>query len=405
MKIVVLTTGHRPDDDRIYFKEILSLLTKYPQVHLVAPVKAGETYALGSGVVLHPLVRRRGVWGRLRTLVAAAAEAIRLKPDVCHFHDLDFVVLAPWVRWRSGARMVYDAHEVYPESMLISPNIPVFLRPLAAWIVDRVEKTCAKSCALIVTADPPNTESFARTGVPAITLFNYPRLSLFVPDPLRVEVLRRDFAGRRVLIYQGTMSRDRGLFHMLEGIRRLKDDVPAVLLLLVGLNDARLRAEADDDIRRYGLGDHVRILPWVPHADMANHMALAEIGLVPWQPSEKNKKNIPIKVFEYMACGIPLLVADLPSITHYIAESGAGVVYDSTDASVFFLAARRMLENAPDRKAMAKAGLEAVARWWNWGEMEKALIAGYESLAARRFGETSLNDGEVPNHDKRYADR
>ena len=380
MKIAVLTTAHRPDDDRIYYKEVVSLLTRYPQVDLIAPVQPGEAYALGPGVALRPLPRRRGVWGRLRTVAAAAAEAIRLKPDVCHFHDLDFVVMAPWVRWRCGARMVYDAHEVYPESMLISPNIPAILRPLAAWIVDGGEKTCARACSLIVTADAPNTESFARTGVRAVTLFNYPRLSLFAPDPARVEALRRDFAGRRVLIYQGTMSRDRGLFHMLDGVRLLKKDVPEVLLLLVGLNDARLRAEAEERIRRDGLDGQVRIVPWVPHADMANHMALAEIGLVPWQPSEKNKKNIPIKVFEYMACGLPLLGADLPSTTPYIAGSGAGVVYDSTDAEAFAREARRMLGDAPGLERMARAGREAVAREWNWGEMEKRMLAAYAEL-------------------------
>ncbi len=380
MKIVVLTTGHRPDDDRIYFKEVVSLLTKYPQVDLVAPVKVGETYALGSGVVLHPLVRRRGVSGRLLTALEGAYRTIRLKPDVCHFHDLDFIVMAPLVRLLSRAKMVYDAHEVYPESMLISPHIPAWLRPLAARIVDVVEKTCARACSLIVTADLPNTKSFARTGVAAVTLFNYPRLALFAPDPKRVEELGRAFSGRRVLIYQGTMSRDRGLFHMLDGMRRLTESIPEVLLLLVGLNDERLRAEADEQIRRDGLGDQVRIVPWVPHAEMANHMALAEIGLVPWQPSAKNSKNIPIKVFEYMACGIPLLVADLPSTSHYIVESGAGAIYDSTDPNAFAREVRRLLADREGRASMAQAGRQAVALWWNWGEMEKQLIAAYAQL-------------------------
>ena len=65
MKIVVLTTGHRPDDDRVYFKEVASLLTRYPRVDLIAPADAGQTYAIDAGTVLHPLARRRGVWGRL----------------------------------------------------------------------------------------------------------------------------------------------------------------------------------------------------------------------------------------------------------------------------------------------------------------------------------------------------
>ena len=382
MKNVVLTTGHHPDDDRIYYKQIVSLLTRYPQIDLIAPVGAGETFALDPRVVLHPLARRRGPLGRLLTAFQAAFRVVRLKPDVCHFHDLDFVVMAPLIRMFCGAKIIYDVHEVYPESMLISPKIPAGFRPAAARIVEAVEKCCARFCAHIVTADEPNTASFARTGVPASTIFNYPRLSLFQVFPGRVEELRRSYPGRRILIYQGTMGRDRGLFHMLDGLCRLKADVPDVLLLLIGLNDARLRAETDDYVRRYDLGAHVRILDWVPHADMVDYVALAEIGLVPWQPSEKNKKNIPIKIFEYMACGVPVLAADLPSTAPYVSESGAGRTYDSTDAEAFAAAVRQMLADRTGREAMARAGREAVSRRWNWDIMEKRLLAIYAQWEA-----------------------
>lgn len=380
MKIVVLTTGHRPDDDRIYYKQILSLLSRYPRIDLVAPVGAGETFALDPGVVLHPLPRRRGPLGRLLTAFQAALRVVRLKPDVCHFHDLDFVVMVPLVRMCCRTKIIYDVHEVYPESMLISPKIPAGLRPAAARIVEVVEKRCARFCAHIVTADEPNTASFARTGVPTSTLFNYPRLSLFQVAPDRVAELRRSYPDRRILIYQGTMGRDRGLFHMLDGMRILKDAVPEALLLLVGLNDADLLARVQDQIRRDRLDRHVAIVPWVAHADVPSHVALAEIGLVPLQPNPKFNKNIPIKVFEYMACGRPVLAADLPAIAHFIADSGAGVLYDSTDAEAFAREARRMLEDPAAREAMSQAGRAAVAQRWNWDMMERILLAVYAGL-------------------------
>ncbi|MGD9613314.1 MAG: glycosyltransferase family 4 protein [Kiritimatiellia bacterium] len=377
---MVLTTGHRPDDDRIFYKQVVSLMTVYPRILLVAPVRPGETYQLAPAVELHPLTGRPGLCGRLLRILQAARQVVRLRPDVCHFHDLDFVVAVPALRWLTRTRFVYDAHEVYPESMLISPKIPAGLRPLAARIVDVVEKACARRCALVVTADEPNSESFVRTRVPTITLFNYPRLSLFAVDPRRLDELRREYAGRRVLIYQGTMSRERGLFHMLDGMRQLKDDVPTALLLLVGLKEPDLRAQAEAQIGRDGLADHVAILPWVPHADVPAYVALADVGLAPLQPNPKFNKNIPLKVFEYMACGVPVLAADLPAIAHFIADSGAGVLYDSTDSAAFAREVRRLLADDAGRAAMAQAGRAAVARRWNWGEMEKRLLAAYAEL-------------------------
>ncbi len=380
MKIVVLTTCHNPNDDRIYYKEMLSLLTKYPEIILLAPGSSNERYGLSPDVKFHPLRRRRGALGRLLTVFEAASEVIRMKPDVCHFHDLDFVIMVPVIRMVHRTKMVYDVHEVYPESMLISPNIPRLLRPLTAWIVGSIEKFCAHYCSLIVTADLPNSQSFLSTGVPVVTLFNYPPLSLFEPDPKRIEELASSFFGRRILIYQGTMSRDRGLFHMLNGMRLLKEEVPEVLLLLVGLNDPNLRLEADEQIQRLQIGNYVHIIPWVLHTEIVNYIALAEIGLVPWLSSAKNCKNIPIKVFEYMACSIPLLASDIPSIAYYINTSRAGIVYEPDDEKAFAKEAKRLLDDRGMRELMSKAGRESVGLLWNWGEMEKLLLKAYDKL-------------------------
>ena len=380
MNIAVVTTGHRPDDDRIYFKEIAGLLTRYPRIDLIAPTEPGETFGLAPGVALHPIPRRGGIVGRLLTVLRAARAVIRLAPDICHFHDLDFILAVPFVRLLSKAKLIYDVHELYPERMLISNKIPRWTRRPASGLVDVFEKALARWCALVVAAVDPIAERFQKAGVPAITVFNYPRLSLFAGHAPVAARLSQTYAGRRILIYQGTMGRDRGLFHMLDGMRLLKAEAPEALLLLVGLNDPGLRAQADDQIRRDRLEDSVQIIPWVPHAEIAGYMALAEIGLVPLQPSEKNKKSLPIKVFEYMACGIPQLAADLPSVVPYIAESGAGAIYDSTDAEAFAREVRRMLQDRAGLAAMAIAGRRAVSLWWNWGEMEKRMIAAYAKL-------------------------
>src|SRR5690606_15293429 len=119
------------------------------------------------------------------------------------------------LRWLTNAKIIYDVHELYSETVAISRRVPGPLRPVVSQIVDRVEKRLARGCDLIVTVVEPQTELFASTGKPIVTIHNYPRLTLFEPDPRRVHELRDKYQGRRIILYQGQQAESRGLFHMI----------------------------------------------------------------------------------------------------------------------------------------------------------------------------------------------
>jgi glycosyltransferase involved in cell wall biosynthesis len=313
------------------------------------------------------------------TLVALGL-ALRLKPDVCHFHDLDFAPMVPLMRCFSRARLIYDVHELYPERMLVSEKIPRWSRRFAARMVDLIERIAARECSVIVGAVDSITKRFRAMGSKAVTVFNYPRLSLFAPDSDRVRQLAASFGDRPILLYQGTMGRDRGLSHMLEGMAILRERMPGVLLVLVGMSDPVLREKVDARVRRDGLDECIHIVSWAPHAEIANYIAIADIGLVPLQPSKKNRKSLPLKIFEYMACGLPMLVANLDSTVPYIDESRSGVIYDSTDPEAFAREAEILLKEPKKRAAMSEGGKTAVNRSWRWNEMEHRLLETYRKL-------------------------
>jgi glycosyltransferase involved in cell wall biosynthesis len=125
------------------------------------------------------------------------------------------------------------------------------------------------------------------------------------------------------------------------------------------------------------------------------------LGLVPLQPTEKYMRNIPIKVFEYMACGLPVLGADLPPIARYIEESGAGRVYDSTSVESLAANVLDMLANEAELARMSKNGLRAVRERWNWERMEARLLEAYDELDAqirqRRTGSGRGQARSVPS--------
>ncbi len=380
MKVCVLTTGHTPDDDRVYYKQLRSLLDLPCEFHLAAPGGPEAFAGLDERVRPLPLGPGAGLAGRLRLLPRALKAMRELRPDVIHFHDYEAILLVPWLRRIPGVRLVYDSHEMYPDMVLLSERIPRPLRPPVASVVRSIELAMARRCAHVITADGPVARYLEKSGTPASVVYNYPNLELFRPDPERIRQIRSERGDRPLLIYQGSMGIDRGLLQMVEAMKGLSRSHPAARLLLVGNLRPALRQRVYEAVARQGLEDHVECTGWVDHRDIVNWVGAASIGLIPFLPVEKYKKNIPIKQFEYMACGLPIVAADLPPIRRYVGEAECGILYPSGDVNALEAGIARLLDDAPERERMARAGRAAVEGKWNWSEMEEVLRGVYREL-------------------------
>jgi glycosyltransferase involved in cell wall biosynthesis len=396
MKILVLTTLHAPNDDRIYYKEVLSLCRKFSDVTLVAPIDGSQGPDIDRRIRFLPLRQRGGPLGRLVKLLAATRVVWSVRPDVVHFHDYDVLLVAPIMKYLLRCRLVYDAHEDYPASILISRWIPKALRRPVSRLVRFCELAFGRACSLIITADPPTAIYLSQTRLPTYVVFNYPSLDLFSKEAHSEGDRPEFFLGHAVLIYQGTMSEERGLFHMTRALPKVISRRSDCRLLLIGLRDTELRREAETLADRLGVRYAVEILAWVPHLELHGYIEQSKIGLIPWLPVEKHKHNIPIKLFEYMACGLPVLAADLPSIRPYVEESAAGLLYDSTSPEALAEGVIAMLSDEETLRQMGENGRRAVQEKWNWDKMEARLFEAYDELDAQiRQRRTGLGRGRT----------
>ena len=381
MKVAIVTTRHRAQDVRIYYKQALSL-AKRMDVTMIAPDE-GEKLGWPPAVTYRPISHRpRSLLGRLWNLVEATREVCIEKPDFCHIHDPDLALAIPFIRLLTKAKIIYDSHEALPEQFLMNPSIPRWVRPVIAGFVDLVQKGLIRLADQVITADEPTRVSFNRTRIPSATVFNYPQLSIFETHDAKLQAEKAKYSGRIPIIYQGTTSAERGLFHMIDSLAIIKKSEPRILLRLVGFGDEELRAQADARAREKGVSDDMEIVGQVPHKDLAYSMKSSRIGLVPWQPEEKHKRNIPIKLFEYMACGIPIIAADLPSIAYYLGKVDAGLMYDSTSPEELARCVLELLADPERCRRMGENGLRAVGERWNWDKMEEVLFSIYDSLGA-----------------------
>ncbi len=342
LRALHLTSVHRPDDGRIFHKE-------------VAALRAAGADATVLGLEPRPARSRRVAAGwRL------VAEARRRNVDVVHIHDPELLPAAWLLRRRTGRPVIYDAHEYLGQTTRTKPWIPAWLRAPTAGAVERVEHALASGIDAVVTVTEDMAVGFAETGVPAVSVANYAPLERF-PDPGEPE--------GRTVVYVGGVSRSRGLDLMLEAFAMV--DVPDARLLLAGPGDTG------------PLPPRVEHLGWVDYAGVP---ALLQRGAVVWMPQPRTPnwdRARPTKVMEAMASGRPVVTSDLRRTVAMVRQAGCGVVVPYDDAGAHAAALTDLLRDPERARTLGAAGRTAfMDRMTFEGEAAK-LVCLYAELAGR----------------------
>jgi len=238
-------------------------------------------------------------------------------------------------------------------------------------------------CHHVVTAVDPVGRAFQGVKIPHTIIFNYPSLSVFQVDSDRVETIKTRYSGRLPIIYHGTMSVERGLFHMLEAVALARQVEPRLQLRLIGMPDGDLRELVMRKLSELDIHSNVEISGWIPYDEIALAIHTSLIGLVPLLPNPKYDRALPIKLLEYMACGLPVIAAKLPLVAQYVNECNGGVLYEPANTEALSRAILELLSVPDMRRQMGENGRRAVEERWNWDKMEETLFGVYESLGAK----------------------
>jgi glycosyltransferase involved in cell wall biosynthesis len=134
-----------------------------------------------------------------------------------------------------------------------------------------------------------------------------------------------------VFAYVGTMT---GYQHVAEGALRfvadaLKSDDSVHLLALTN-EPSRLQAAALD----VGIPVERATIRRVAQDEVASYLIAADAGLLLRQPSRMNRVSMPVKLGEYLACGVPVIVSRMDGwVDELLGGGGAGIAIDWFDVS------------------------------------------------------------------------
>jgi len=187
--------------------------------------------------------------------------------------------------------------------------------------------------------------------------------------------IRRMPAGNEPIIvtYIGAMHHERRLLELCQAVKIANQEGLNFKLLLCG--DGTARAELEDFARQND--GMVQVLQPLPHAQVPALLAQAHIGALPFPDEEKYRVSSPIKLFEYMASGMPILATRI--VCHTDVIRGQPYVFWAEDATPpgLLSALRLAWQNRAYLQELGQAAAED-AQFWTWEQSARKLQAALE---------------------------
>jgi glycosyltransferase involved in cell wall biosynthesis len=368
VKVCHLSSVHRGLDIRIYRKQCVSLAAAGFDVHLViAATPAQVAEAAAAGVTVHALPGADGA-GRLQRVLRQGWRCYRmaaaLDADLYHFHDPELIPYGLLLR-RHGKRVVYDLHEDLPADILSKPWIPARLRGAVGAAARSVENLAARRLSALVAATPHIGAAFERHARQITVVRNYPILQELHAAPAAQPLVRDR------VCYVGAITATRGIG---QAVRAL-EHVPVRLLLAGQFETPALRAQ----VQRLPGWRQVDECGVVDRAGVARVMARSFCGLVTLLPEPNYLNALPIKLFEYMAAGLPVVASDFPLWRAIVDQAGCGLCVDPEQPEQIAAAIAYLRTHPAQARHMGENGRRAVQETYRWEGEAVKLAALYRA--------------------------
>jgi glycosyltransferase involved in cell wall biosynthesis len=296
--------------------------------------------------------------------------------DILHCHDFPLLAVAVEAKRRRPTPLVYDAHELYhaqtqlptraqrryrrrERRLIRHPDLVITVNPFIARIMAD-DYGCALPQVLL-NAAPLSWRGDRRSGL---------------REHLHLE--GRD----RIVLYQGWMSPERGIEHLVRAARHFP---PHIRLVLIGYGayETVLRQISAEQGTNDG---RVIFFGRVASEDLAPLTRSADLGVIPYHGIDLNNRySSPNKLFEYAIAGLPFVSNDLPFLRSIIERYGFGVAADLSQPEAAAAAILGIVDD-PIKLLTMKDLAEKAGEALNWEHEGGKLVALYERHVVPNLG-------------------
>jgi glycosyltransferase involved in cell wall biosynthesis len=283
------------------------------------------------------------------------------RKTLLYSNDLDTLLPNFLVSKLSGAKIIYDSHELFTES----PELIHRKRTQAIWL--SIEKMIFPKLTHIITVNDSIAQTYKnKYKKELLVIRNIP--NKFIIEHLQTKeelgIPVNDF----LVIIQGSgLNVERGIEEAVLAMKGLE----GVTLMLVG--DGDVMPVVNKLIKIHRLEDKVKIFGRRPYEEMMQFTMHADLGLTLDKPLSKNYEfSLPNKVFDYMHAGTPILASRLVEIERVITTHHIGSILSEVSPDAIATAINE-LKGQPELLMKQKEACRLASETENWENERRKL--------------------------------
>ena len=361
-KVCHMTSVHPNKDIRILYKECVTLADNGYEVVLIAP---------GEDLVENNVqIKGIGLSGtnRLKRMLFMGKKVYKLalkeNADIYHFHDPELLPYGLKLK-KMGKKVIYDSHEDVPRQILAKHWIPSKMRKIISKFYEKYEKAVAKRLDYVVTVTDHIADIFKKYHCKVVVVKNFPLLN-------DIQCKLDNYATREnIICYAGGVTEQRGITTLIKAISDLD-----IQLNIAG----SLSEEYKERLKCLPGWDKVNYVGYLDREGISRLYNESRIGMVTLKDTPNHRYSLPIKMFEYMAAGIPIIVSNFPTWVEVIEEVHCGLCVNPNSEKEIAMAIQYLLNKPEEAKIMGENGRKAVCEKFSWENEAKKLIKLYQKI-------------------------
>jgi glycosyltransferase involved in cell wall biosynthesis len=352
MDIVHLTSAHPRFDTRIFWKQCRSLSKEGYEVYLI--VADGKGNEVNQNVNILDVGKANSRFNRItQTPKKILSAALKLNAVIYHLHDPELIPIGLKLK-KLGKKVIFDAHEDFPKQILSKPYLNFFIRKFLSQVAAIYETYACRKLDAVVSATPFICDKFTKQKIYSVDINNYPLLNeLFIPN--------YDWQNKKSQVcYVGGLNAARGISEIVSSVGYYNTG----LKLAIGGKFTEVNFESY--VKSHKSWSHVIDKEWLDRDGIKEVLNESIAGLVTLHPIINYLDSLPVKMFEYMACGLPVIASNFPLWQEIIESNECGVCVDPLDPKSIANAVNHIADNPDIAEAMGRNGRKAVIEKYNW---------------------------------------
>jgi len=300
-----------------------------------------------------------------------------------HIHDLPLSKTGYQLARKHNLKLVCDQHEYYSNWIVrtrhYNKGMGKIIRTFSNW--SKYERRYLRKADLVITVADSLKEIYIRqvkvSPEKVITLPNTPRMCDFNLSNVDEDIVGK-YKNKFVLFYGGSLDELRGIDFILQGVSRLKQEIPDLLFLVAGKENRTFNLQSF--VSQYRVENEVEYVGWVPLSLLSSYVAASNICLfVPRANNMEINNTIATKIYQYAAMGKPVIVSEARLMKEFVEENKLGFSVHFGNVEEFCQSIMK-IRSSPEITEHIKSKAVKIAEKYSWEKTSIEFLKYYDHL-------------------------